>query len=40
MNATDEEPTHFYVHTLAAGPDGQLCLLPPEQVEIAGGTDG
>jgi hypothetical protein len=39
MGATDEAPTYFYLHTLAAGPDGQLCLLPPERVEIAGGID-
>jgi len=36
MNATDDMATHFYVHTLTAGPDGKLDLLPPERVEIAG----
>jgi predicted MPP superfamily phosphohydrolase len=36
MNATDDATTHFYIHTLAAGPDGQLGLLPPQRVEIAG----
>jgi hypothetical protein len=36
MNATDDAATHFYIHTLAAGPDGQLDLLPPQRVEIAG----
>ncbi|WFU15058.1 metallophosphoesterase [Bradyrhizobium sp. CB3481] len=36
MNAIDDAATHFYIHTLAAGPDGQLDLLPPERVEIAG----
>ena len=36
MDATDDAPTHFYIHTLAAGPDGRLGLLPPERVEIAG----
>lgn len=36
MNATDDATTHFYIHTLAAGPDGRLALLPPERVEIAG----
>ena len=36
MNATDDAATHFYIHTLAAGPDGQLGLLPPQSVEIAG----
>ena len=36
MNATDDATTYFYVHTLTAGPDGRLDLLPPERVEIAG----
>ena len=36
MNATDDAATYFYIHTLAAGPDGKLGLLPPERVEIAG----
>ena len=36
MEATDAEPTSFYIHTLAAGPEGRLCLLPPERVDIAG----
>jgi predicted MPP superfamily phosphohydrolase len=36
MGATDDAPTHFLIHTLAAGSDGRLCLLPPERVEIAG----
>ena len=36
MKATDDASTHFYIHTLAAGPDGPLCLLPPECIEIAG----
>jgi hypothetical protein len=36
MNATDDATTHFYIHILAAGPDGRLLLLPPERVEIAG----
>ena len=36
MNATDDMATHFYIHTLTAGPDGQLGLLPPQRVEIAG----
>ena len=31
--------TYFYIHTLAAGPDGQLGLLPPQRVEIAGGQN-
>jgi hypothetical protein len=36
MAATDDATTHFYIHTLTAGPDGRLDLLPPERVEIAG----
>ena len=36
MNATDDAVTHFYIHTLTAGPDGQLGLRPPQRVEIAG----
>jgi hypothetical protein len=36
MEATDAEPTCFYIHTLAAGPQGRLCLLAPERVEIPG----
>jgi len=35
MGATDDATTHFHIHTLAAGPDGQLHLLLPERVEIA-----
>ena len=29
MEATDDEPTCFHIHTLAAGPGGRLCLLHP-----------
>ncbi|MBO4227022.1 metallophosphoesterase [Bradyrhizobium neotropicale] len=36
MNATDDAPTHFYIHRLASGPGGTLCLAAPEKVEIAG----
>jgi hypothetical protein len=36
MEATDAEPTSFHIHTLATGPEGRLCLLPPERVDIAG----
>jgi hypothetical protein len=39
MDATDDAPTHFYIHTLTAGPDGQLGLPPPERVVIAGEKD-
>ena len=40
MGGPDAEPTHFLIHTLAAGSGGRLCLLPPQRVEIAGETDG
>jgi calcineurin-like phosphoesterase family protein len=36
MNAADDAPTHFYIHRLASGQDGTLCLAEPEKVEIAG----
>lgn len=36
MGTTDEAPAHFYIHTLAAQPDGRLQLLPPTRVDIAG----
>jgi hypothetical protein len=36
MGAKNVAPTHFYIHTLASGADGELCLLPPERVELAG----
>jgi hypothetical protein len=36
MGAKNVAPTHFYIHTLAPGADGELYLLPPERVEIAG----
>jgi hypothetical protein len=40
MEATDAGSTSFYIHTLAAGPQGRLCLLPPERIDIAGEGDG
>jgi hypothetical protein len=36
MGAKNDASTHFHIHTLASGPDGQLCLLAPERVEVAG----
>jgi hypothetical protein len=36
MEATNDKPTLFYVHTLAAGPQGRLALLAPERIEIPG----
>jgi 3',5'-cyclic AMP phosphodiesterase CpdA len=38
MGATGDTPTHFYIHTLAAGPEGSLHLLPPEMVEFTSDT--
>lgn len=36
MDATDFEPTHFHILTLAAGPGGRLLLRAPERIDIAG----
>jgi hypothetical protein len=36
MGASDEASTYFHIHTLTTGPGGQVCLLPPERVDIAG----
>ncbi|HMO30166.1 metallophosphoesterase [Enterovirga sp.] len=33
MEATDRDPTHFYIHTLAVG-GGRLALLEPERIDI------
>lgn len=35
MEALDDEPTGFYIHTLAAAPEGGLALLKPQRIEIA-----
>ncbi|WP_332684305.1 metallophosphoesterase family protein [Bosea sp. (in: a-proteobacteria)] len=35
MEATDDQPTSFYIHTLAAATDGGLALLEPQRIEIA-----
>jgi hypothetical protein len=40
MGGADAAPTHFLIHTLAAGSSGRLCLLAPERVEIAADTGG
>ena len=39
MGVKNVARTHFYIHTLASGADGELYLLPPERVEIAGEDD-
>ncbi|WP_407148370.1 metallophosphoesterase family protein [Bradyrhizobium sp. ORS 86] len=36
MGAGDDVTTHFYIHQMAKGPDGRLCLAEPERVEITG----
>ena len=36
MEATNGESTCFHVHSLGAGPEGRLCLLTPERIEIPG----
>jgi Calcineurin-like phosphoesterase len=36
MEATDDEATCFYIHTLAVGPDRRLRLLRPQRVTIEG----
>jgi predicted MPP superfamily phosphohydrolase len=33
--APDSKPTHFYIHTLAAAPDGGLALLKPTRIDLA-----
>ena len=40
MGGPDDAPTHFYIHTLARGPDLDLHLLPPERVEIDAAESG
>jgi len=36
MGAKNDAPTYFLIHTLTPGPDGQIHLLAPERIEIAG----
>lgn len=36
MEATNDMPTGFYIHTLAIGAGGQLELLPPERIVVDG----
>ena len=35
MGGPEDTPTHFHIHTLATGPQGELLLLAPERVEIS-----
>jgi hypothetical protein len=39
MEATNDMPTAFYIHTLAIGAGGQLELLPPERIVVDGERD-
>jgi hypothetical protein len=36
MEATDDVPTYFYIHTLAIGDDRRLKLLRPQRITIEG----
>jgi hypothetical protein len=36
MEATNDQETYFYIHTLEARGDGRLVLLDPERVTVAG----
>jgi hypothetical protein len=36
MGAANDASTYFLIHTLTAGAGGQICLLEPERVDIAG----
>jgi hypothetical protein len=36
MGSTDETSTYFLIHTLTVSASGELCLLPPDRIEIAG----
>jgi hypothetical protein len=40
MEATDDEDTYFYIHTLAAQNGGRLGLLAPERIVIDGQPKG
>ena len=36
MEATDDLCTCFYIHSLTAGADGRLSLLPPQRITVDG----
>ena len=40
MGGTNEAPTNFLIHTLTTGPGGQVGMLAPERVDIAGVNAG
>lgn len=35
MEATDDQPTSFYIHTLAEAADGGLAILRPQRIDVA-----
>jgi Calcineurin-like phosphoesterase len=39
MDGTDGVDTYFYVHTFAAGTDGQLRMLEPERIVVPGSAE-
>jgi hypothetical protein len=32
--ARPDEATYFYVHSLAAGPDGSIRVLAPQRIDV------
>jgi hypothetical protein len=40
MEATDDQTTGFYIHTLAIGTDERLRLLTPERITVPGADHG
>ena len=36
MEATNDQPTAFYIHSLSVGHDDRLTLLPPRRVTLPG----
>ena len=36
MGATDDQPTHFHIHTIGADREGRIALLAPERIDLPG----
>jgi len=36
MGATDDQPTHFHIHTVGADREGRIALLAPERIDLPG----
>ncbi len=34
MGNTDNGSTYFYIHSLAAGDEGRLEMLPPQRIDV------